>query len=113
MSTAPAAQCARSMSLTGPALFTWIALRRVHAGRVARFEGHYYDFGLRVPSFLDFDPLISAGLLTFAEPAPEYPGLRRVTLTREGLTRFAVLNAQERNARSRGNAHRSAVNDCQ
>lgn len=104
MTIAPVAQCARPVihpSLTGPALFTWMALRRVHAGGVSRFEGRYYDSGRRVPCFLAFDTLIRAGLLTLSEPDPECPGLRRVALTREGHTQFAALNERERGARSR------------
>lgn len=95
MSTAAAAQRPRPAirpPLAGPELFAWIALRRAHAGGVARVEGRYYDSGLRVPCFVDFDTLIEAGLLALAEPALTYPALRRVILTREGHTRFAELN---------------------
>lgn len=101
MSTAHGARPAIRTPLTGPALFTWIALRRVHAGSIARFNGHFCDSGLRVPCFADFDALIRAGSLTLADPAPEYPDLRRVVLTREGDTRFAELNEQETTTRPR------------
>lgn len=83
--------------LTGPELLVWIALRRVHTGRVAQFEGRYYDSGRRVPCFLPavFDDLVKAGLLALAEPDPASAGLRRVVLTSEGRARFVVLSEQE------------------
>lgn len=83
--------------LAGPDLFAWLALRRAHAGGVARFEGSYFDSGRRVPCFLPdvFDELVEAGLLTLADP--DWPGgWRRAALTGEGLARFAALS--ERNS---------------
>jgi hypothetical protein len=71
---------------TGPELFAWLALRRVHNGGVIQFEGHYYDAGRRVTCFLPdvFDQLIGSGLIALAEPDPEWPGQRRASLTCEG-----------------------------
>jgi hypothetical protein len=74
-----------------------MALRRADTGRVARFEGCYYDSGRRVPCFLPdaFDELIESGLLTLAEPDPGSVGWCRVALTSTGRARFAVLSERE------------------
>jgi hypothetical protein len=78
-------------------LFAWMALRRVHAGGLARFEGRYYDSGRRVPCFLPgvFDELLETGLVTLADPDPDSAGLRRATLTCAGYARFVALSERE------------------
>jgi hypothetical protein len=75
-----------------------MALRRACTGRVARFEGCYYDSGRRVPCFLPdvFDELIESGLLTLTEPDPGSAGWCRVALTSTGHARFAALSEQEK-----------------
>lgn len=99
--------------LAGLDLFAWMALRRVHAGDVARFEGRYYDSGRRVPRFLPnvFDELVEAGLLTLAEPESGAAGLRRAALTSTGRARFSALDEQEfrRIERAPGTEHEPAT----
>ena len=101
MTTPPAERCPSwrpiPRPLAGPDLYAWMALRRVHGGGVARFEGCYYDSGRRMPCFLPdvFDELAEAGLLTLAEPDPGTAGLRRAALTSEGCARLAALSERE------------------
>lgn len=47
-----------------------------------------------------FHELVEAGLLTLAEPDPNWPGLRRATLTRDGRARFAALSERESQGRT-------------
>lgn len=84
--------------LAGPDLFTWMALRRVHGGHVAKLGSRYLDAGRPVPCFLPaaLDDLITAELVILAEPDPMASGMRRVTVTEAGRTRYEALCRQER-----------------
>lgn len=86
--------------LTGPDLFAWIALRRVHGGRVTQLGGDYFDGGCPVPCFLPevLDELITAGLVALTGPDPMAAGTHRVTITDAGYARYADLGGRERQA---------------
>lgn len=58
--------------LSGTELVDWMALSRVHTGRVTRCRGEYLDAGHRIPGHLApgllFDTPPRAGLITLAPP---------------------------------------------
>ena len=72
-------------------LLTWWALRRASRGGVAKSGDHYFDRGFPMPSYLTqtLDELTKGGLLTLAQ---EDWGLRRLSLTNAGHTRYAQLS---------------------
>lgn len=70
---------------------TWIALRRVHGGRVATVAGCWVDRGRPVPGYLPaiLNELTETGLVTLADV--DSHGLRRASLAETGQTRYAAL----------------------
>jgi len=75
-----------------PELYEWLALRRVHDGGMAKSAGNYYDEGRPTPDYLTlmFDYLIRTQLISVAGGDPVW-GLRRMSLTDLGKTRYAEL----------------------
>ncbi len=72
-------------------LLVWIALRRVHAGGVAKVAGCWLDAGRPVPGYLTdtLDDLTGTGLVALAAGGPHGP-LRRASLTGGGQVRYAA-----------------------
>ncbi|MGH3914614.1 MAG: hypothetical protein ACRDTC_14590 [Pseudonocardiaceae bacterium] len=61
--------------MSDPALYEWLALRRVHDGGVARSAGAYFDHGRPTPGHLTevFDRLVWTGLVAvLVVPPPEF-----------------------------------------
>lgn len=81
--------------LTGPDLYAWMALRRVHRGGVTKTGNLYLDRDRRIPCFLPdvLDELTAAELLTLTEADPA--GQQRVSATTAGQARYAALSRQE------------------
>ncbi|MFN2496703.1 MAG: hypothetical protein ABR608_12465 [Pseudonocardiaceae bacterium] len=90
------------MKLAGPDHWTWLGLRRVNCGSVARFQGRYYDGGRLIPGCLYeylFDGLIGEGLLDVTDPDED--GMARVTLSDAGRTEYRALCKRQRQRRAR------------
>lgn len=70
----------------------WIALRRVHEGRIIKHDGHYFRSGKLVGYLADaLDELIDRGLLALGRPDPL--GRQQVCVTHTGQRRYVVLCA--------------------
>ncbi len=71
-----------------PELVVSLVLQRAHGGAVAKLDKDYLDRGLPTTGHLAgaCNELTAAGLLTVADPDPH--GLRRITLTTAGHTRY-------------------------
>lgn len=72
-------------------LLALLALRRASSGRVAKSGARYYDHGHPMPSHLTqiLDELTEDGLLALAQ---DVCGMRRLSLTDVGHTRYAQLS---------------------
>ncbi|MGH3916751.1 MAG: hypothetical protein ACRDTC_25550 [Pseudonocardiaceae bacterium] len=84
------------MSGPDPDLLTWLALRRVCGGGVAKAGDHYLDRGLPIPGYLA-DPLAELTqneLVALADADPG--GLRRITITPTGQARYTALRERLR-----------------
>lgn len=77
-------------SLTGTDLYHWIALRRVHDGKVTRLGDRWRDRGHPVPGYVTdaMDELLTAGLVILADPAE---GMVPAALTNAGTARLEQL----------------------
>ncbi|MGH3906151.1 MAG: hypothetical protein ACRDTE_18510 [Pseudonocardiaceae bacterium] len=85
------------MKLCGPDYWSWLGLRRVNCGAVARFEGVYYDAGQPIPGCLYeelFTVLLERGLLEVADPDTE--GMARVSLSEAGRPEYRALCQRQR-----------------
>lgn len=99
------------MKLAGPDHFTWLGLRRVNSGSVARFQGRYYEGGRLIPGCLYeylFDGLIGDGLLDVAEPDED--GMAWMGLSDAGHTEYRALCKRQRARRTAHARHPPQVN---
>ncbi|MGH3837590.1 MAG: hypothetical protein ACRDSF_18095 [Pseudonocardiaceae bacterium] len=80
--------------LAGADLYDWIALRRVAGGGVTQASGCWLDSGHRVPGYVAdaLTQLLAGGLVALADQDPY--GMRRLTLTDSGATRYTWLCQQ-------------------
>lgn len=81
-------------ALAGADLFTWLAMRRVHGGRVAKVGDRYLDGEIPVPGYVAevLDELISLGLLALASVDPSAGGREQIAMTEPGSTRYLALS---------------------
>lgn len=76
--------------MTGTDLHHWIALRRVHDGKVTRRGDRWRDRGHPVPGYVTdaLDELLMVGLVILADPVE---GVVRAALTNGGTARLEQL----------------------
>jgi hypothetical protein len=81
-------------ALAGADLFTWLALRRVRGGRVAKVGDRYLDGEIPVPGYVAavLDELIALGLLALATVDPSAGGRQQIAMTESGGTRYLALS---------------------
>lgn len=86
------------MPLVGADLVTWMALRRMYRGHLAKLGDHYLDGGRPIPGYLTeaLDALTGTGLALLAEADPLVGGLRPVVLTDPGKARYMTLHEHTR-----------------
>lgn len=82
---------ARSGVLDSGRAFEWMALRRVHGGRVVTLDGRYFDGGRPVSGDVAaaLGELIRDGCLALGRPGPA--GQRTVCVTVAGQIRYSEL----------------------
>lgn len=80
----------------------WLALRRVHEGRVIATGGRFLDQGRPVAEYLTaaLGELLDAGLLAWGRADPV--GVQRVCVTHVGQARYAELNGNGTPGRRHG-----------
>ena len=81
-------------ALAGADLFTWLALRRVHGGRVAKVGDRYLDGETPVPGYVAeiLDDLIAFGLVTLGTVDPSAGERQQITMTEPGCNRHLALS---------------------
>jgi hypothetical protein len=85
------------VKLRGPDHWTWLGLRRVNCGAVARLEGAFYDDGRPFSGCLYPDlieALIERNLLDVADP--DEKGRQRVVLSEAGGAEYRALCRRRR-----------------